>query len=209
MPARLSVLLALAVLLSAPAAAKDKKKPTISEFVLRAQTIRVMIDPNAGEPLDQPQANAIARDNVEKSFLEWGRYRLVMDGEESDLVIVIRTGDGRMGRPTIKGGPVDQRPGIGQSTDDSVRIGAQRGQPPMTDPTAGPQNRSPRMSDEVGPSEDSFAVYLGGPTNPTDSSPVWRYIGKECLRPQPKVAAVEEFRKAVADAEKPKIPKQP
>jgi len=34
---------------------------------------------------------------------------------------------------------------------------------------------------------------------------IWRYIAKDCLR-EPKVTAVEEFRKAIAEAEKPKIP---
>lgn len=209
MTARLSALLTLAILLSISATAKDKKKPQLSEFVLRAQTVRVMIDPDAGEPFDQPRANYTARDNVEKALMEWGRYRLVMDGEQSDLVVVIRTGDGRIGRPTMRGGPIDQRPGVGQSTDDSIRIGGQHGQPPITDPTPNPQNGAPRVTDEVGNPDDSFAVYLGGPDHPLDSAPVWRYSAKDCLRPQPKVTAVEEFRKAVADAEKPKVPKQP
>jgi hypothetical protein len=34
---------------------------------------------------------------------------------------------------------------------------------------------------------------------------VWRHIAKDCLR-APNVAAVEEFRKAIAEAEKPQIP---
>jgi len=208
MTARASALLAMAVLLVSSASAKDKK-PTLPEYVLRAQTARVVIDPNAGEPLDQPRVNEIARDDVEKALLEWGRYRLVMDGEESDLVIVIRTGDGRAGRPTMKGGPIDQRVGVGQSTDSSVRIGGQQGQPPMGDPSAGPQNRAPHVSDEIGPSEDMFAVYRGGAADPLDTPPVWRYAAKDCLRPRPNVPAVEQFRKAVADAEKPKAPKQP
>jgi len=42
-----------------------------------------------------------------------------------------------------------------------------------------------------------------------DSPPVWRYIKKDCLRPSPLVPAVEEFRKLIADAEKPKVPKNP
>ena len=51
-------LLALAALLAIPATAKDKKKSVLPEDILRAQTVRVMVDPDAGEPLDQPQANA-------------------------------------------------------------------------------------------------------------------------------------------------------
>jgi len=207
---RLGLLLFSLLLLISAASAKDKHKPALPEYVLRAQTVRVVIDPDAGEALDQPQANVIARDNVEKALMDWGRFRLVLDGQESDLVIVIRTGDGRMTRPTVKGGPIDQRPGYGQSSDGNIRIGGQQGQPPpLGGPGSYPQNRQPTMGTEVGPSEDSFEVHQGGLDYPLDSPPVWRYIRKDCLRPTPQVAAVEEFRKAVADAEKPKVPKTP
>jgi hypothetical protein len=60
---------------------------------------------------------------VEKAFSEWGRYRVVMDGQQADLVISVRTGSDRMVRPTIKGGPIDQRGGVAQGTDSSIRIG--------------------------------------------------------------------------------------
>jgi hypothetical protein len=207
-------LVALAALLVTPAIAKDKKKFVLPEDILRAQTVRVVIDPQAGEPLDQTNANALARDNVEKALMEWGRYRLVMDGEQSDLVIAIRTGSGKMFRPTMKGGPIDQRPGVGQSTDSSIRIGAQQGQPPMSDPSSYPQDRGPRMENEIGPSDDMLVVYRGNAasgntSDPLDGPPVWRLIKKDCLRPSPLVPAVEEFRKMVADAEKPKVPKAP
>lgn len=208
MSARL-VPLALALLLILPATAKEKKKILFPEDILRAQTALVVIDPDAGEPIEQPHANADARDNVEKALMEWGRFRLVMDGGQSDLIIVIRTGSGRSARPTIKGGPIDQRPGVGQSTDSSIRIGAQTGRPPMSDPSTYPGNQGPHISNEVGQSEDSFAVYRGTTSDPLDSPPVWRYIKKDCLRPIPQVPAVEEFRKALAEAEKPKAPKTP
>ena len=209
MTARFSALILLATLLALPANAKDKKKPSLPEYVLRATTVLVVVNPEAGEPLDQPMANATARDNVEKALMEWGRFRLVMDGAESDLVIAVRTGSGKMMQPTIKGGPIDSRPGVGQSTDSSIRIGAQQGHPPpLSDPGIdGPQN-GPRISNEVGPSEDTFEVYRGGVQNPLDAPAVWRYIAKDCLR-APKVSAVDEFRKAIADAEKPQPPKKP
>lgn len=205
---RLSSLLVVSALLIPAALAKDKK-PAIPEDVLRAQTVRVVIDPDAGEPLDQPNANAMARENVEKALAEWGRYRVVMDGQESDLIISVRTGSGGTVRPTMKGGPIDQRPGVGQTTDSSIRIGAQHGQPPpLSDPTTNPQDQRPHMSNELGSSEDTFVVYRGGISDPLDSSPVWRYVKKDCLR-APEVKALEEFRKAIAEAEKPKSPKKP
>jgi len=205
---RLSSLLILSALLVPAAHGKDKK-PAFTEDILRAQTVLVMVDPDAGEPLDQPSANAMARESVEKALMEWGRFRLVLDGEQSDLIIAIRTGSGRMVRPTIKGGAVDRRPGVGQSTDSSIRIGGQHGQPPMRDPTMDPQSQGTRIGNEIGASQDMFTVYRGGTSSSLDSPPVWRYIRQDCLRPTPEVPAVEEFRKALAAAEKAKVAKKP
>jgi hypothetical protein len=197
----------LAVSLSVPLSAKGKKKPALPEYVLRAQTVQVVVAPDSGEPLDQPMANSTARDNVEKAFSEWGRYRVVMDGQEADLVIAVRTGSGRMVRPTIKGGPIDQRGGVAQGTDSTIRIGGAQGRPPGSDPTMNPPDQGPHMSNEVGPSDDMFEVYRGGVSDALDSPPVWRYIAKDCLR-APQMRAVNEFRKAVTDSEKPQIPPQ-
>jgi len=207
MTVRLSSLLLLVVLLAAPAVAKDKSKSVLPGYVLHARTVLVVIDPDAGEPLDQPNSNATARANVEKKLMDWGRFNLVLDGEESDLVIVVRTGNGKSMRPTVKGGPIDQRPGVAEAGDTSIRIGAQQGHPAMNDPSMSPPNTDLHIGNEVGPSEDSFAVYQGGIQDPLSSTPAWRYIAKDCLR-APNVSAVEEFRKAVAEAEKPQ-PKKP
>ena len=215
---RLFLLVPLALLLALTAGAKDKKdknKSQISPLILRAQSVRVVIDPYAGEPLDQPQSNAMARENVEKALTEWGRFRVsVLDGEETDLVIAIHTGDDRMARPTIRGGPIDQRAGVGQETPGTIRMGGQRGQPPFNDPMdpSNPQNQGPAgVGNEIGPRTDSFMVYQGRTWvgNSPDSSPLWRYEVKHSLDATPQVKAVEEFRKVIADAEKPKDPKKP
>ena len=209
MPARLSVLLILTALATAPLQAKnkDKNKSTLPDYVLKASTVLVVVDPEAGEPLDQPYSNAAARDNVENMLSEWGRLRPMMDGAQTDLVIVVRTGSGKAMRPTIKGGPMDQRPGIAQAGDASIRIGGQQGHaPPLSQSPS--QNTGPHISNEVGPAEDSFSVYRGGVEYPLDSPAVWRYVGKDCLKP-PKMMAVEEFRKALAEADKIRAQKQP
>jgi hypothetical protein len=209
MTARLSLLvLLIGALLAVPASAKDKKKSMLPEYVLRATTVFVVVSPDAGEPVNQPMANVIARDNVEKAMMQWARLRLVMPGEESDLVIAVRTGSGRMVQPTIRGGPIDQRPGTVQGGDGNVRIGGHQGQPPpLNDPSMDPQS-GPRMGNEIGASEDTFEVYRGGVGSSLDAPPVWRYIAKDCLR-EPALTAVEEFRKAIAQAEKLQPPKKP
>lgn len=207
MTARLPGLIVALALLTLPLQAKDKNKSSLPDFVLKASTVQVVIDPDAGEPLNQPNANAAARDNVEKALMEWGRLRPMMDGAETDLVIVVRTGSGRSMQPTIKGGPIDQRTGVGQTTDSTIRIGGQKGHAPPLGQT-GPQNTGPHISNEVGPAEDSFAVYRGGVEYPLDAPAVWRYVAKDCLKP-PKMTAVEEFRKAMVEAEKPQQNKKP
>jgi hypothetical protein len=208
MSSRLASLVLLSALLVAPLSAKDKNKSALPEYVLRARTVLVVIAPDAGEPLDQPMANSTARENVEKALMQWGRLQPVLDGQEADLVIAVRTGNGKMVNPTIKGGPIDNRPGVVQPIDGGIRIGGQQGRPPYgNDPGMGPQDRGPHVSNEVGPSEDSFEVHRGG-ADALDSPAVWRYVAKDCLRP-PSVSAVEEFRKAVAKAEQPQPAKKP
>ena len=204
MPARLACFLLPILLVASAVNAKDKKKPSLPELVLRARTVLVVVRPGAGEPVDHPTANATARENVEKALMEWGRLEPVLDGQEADLVIAVRTGTGRIAGPTMKGGPIDTRPAVGQSTDSTIRVGAQQGHaPPLNDPSMGPRESGPRIGNEVGSSEDSFEVYLGNTQYPLDSSPVWRYVAKDCLR-APTISAVEEFRKAIVESEKPK-----
>jgi len=201
-----SLLILTALLLLSLAFAKDKNKRVLPAYVMQARTAVVLINPDAGEPLDHPYSNSTARESVEKALLEWGRFDLLNDGQQSDLIFVVRTGNGKAMQPTIKGGPIDQRPGYGESTDSTVRIGGHQGQPPSPeDQSVSPPNRGPHMSNEVGPSEDMLEVYHGGVQYPLDSPPVWRYAAKDCLRP-PKVAAIEEFRKLIAEQEKPKQP---
>lgn len=203
MPARLSWLLFLLLLIAPALDAKDKKKAPLPDFVLRARTVFVLIPPDVGEPVDHPTANAEARDNVEKALYAWGRFQLVMAAQDADLVIAVRSGTGRVSGPTIKGGPIDSRPPVSHPTDTDIRIGVQKGQPPpLNDPSlSGSRDSGPHISNEVGPAEDYLEVYLGNTQYPLDSPPVWRYVAKNCLRP-PTVSAVEQLRKAITESEK-------
>src|ERR1039458_5927417 len=180
MTARLSSLVLLAALFALPANAKEKKKSSLPEYVLRATTVLVVVSPDAGEPLDQPMTNATARENVEQALMQWGRLRPVMDGQESDLVIAVRTGNGRAVRPTIKGGPIDQRPGTVQTGDGSIRIGAQQGQPPpLSDPglrsepgTVGPYGQRLRADPLTSARERCKPVMAASASAPSKVSPL-------------------------------------
>ena len=195
---RLSLSLLLLVLLASAGSAKDKNKANLAADILNARTVLVVIDPDAGESLTDPNANLRAQADVEKALSKWGRFDLVMEARSADLVIAVRKGSGRMVSPTLKGGPLDQRPVILQPQDGDIRIGGQRGRSPDITET-GNSDSSPHVQTEIGSQDDSFEVYRGGIAYPLDSSPVWRYIAKDALR-APSVTAVEQFRKAIDQA---------
>lgn len=190
--------------------AKKKEKVLLPGYVLKAQTVLVVILPNSGEPMDDITANRKAQEDVEKAFLKWGRYRLALDAEQADLVVGVRRGTGKVASPTISGGPIDSRPGTIETTDNQIRIGVQQGHPPdVSDPagSSGPNDRV-HQGVAVGQAEDTFQVFQGGVQYPLDNPPVWKLTAKDGLKP-PDVAAVEQFRKAVEESEKAAQQKQP
>jgi hypothetical protein len=206
---RILVALALTLWLPLPAPAKDKHKPLLPTDVLRAETVFVTIHPDAGEPLTDLSANSKAREAVEKTLEKWGRFRLVQDSITADLIFTVRTGSGQIVHPTVKNSPTDNRPVVTQPADNgNIRIGAQHGPPPdLNQPTPG-LDTGPRLSTEVGASDDTLEVYRGRQEQPAlDTSPVWRYSARNALR-APTVSAVEQFQKAITEAEKAANQKQ-
>ena len=197
---RLRLAAAILVLSTSLAFAGGDKKPVLPAYVLSAETVFVLIDPDAGTSPTSPMANQKARDDVEKALMKWGRFRMAMNAGEADLVVVVRKGSGKIVQPTIGGLPTNDRPVILQRTDNGGRIGGQKGRPPgSTDPA--PQDTHPAPQMEAGMSDDMFVVYHGGEGNPLDGPPAWRYTGKDALK-SPSVPAVAEFRKAIEEAEK-------
>ena len=82
------------------ATGKDKKKILLPTDVLQAQTVLVVVDPQAGMAIDAPTGNRAAQDDVEKALMKWGRFRMAMDVSTADLVISVRKGSGRVAQPT-------------------------------------------------------------------------------------------------------------
>jgi len=204
--------IALAMAAALAAGAKKKEKVVLPAYVWKAQTVLVVILPDAGEPLNDITANRKAQEEVEKAFMKWGRYRLALDADQADLVVGVRKGTGKVANPTINGGPVDSRPGTIETTDNQIRIGVQRGHPPdVSQPGTQTGSNSPNdrvhPGMEAGAAEDTFQVFQGGVQYPLDSAPVWQLTAKDGLKP-PTVAAVEEFRKAVEESEKAAQQKQ-
>jgi hypothetical protein len=191
--------------------ATAKKKAQVPDFILKAQTVCVLIDPDAGTSLTDPLANKTAREDVEKAFMTWHRYSLVQEPGRADLVIVIRRGSGKLVDRTIGNLPTNDRPITGQQTDHSIRIGGQQGRAPGSPTQTMPQDTRPEQQTEVGTAmaQDSFIVYglgtgdmgrsVGTPI--TDRTVGWRTMGKNVLK-SPDVSAVSDFRKAVEETEK-------
>lgn len=215
MTVRLRVVL-LTILLSAISlsVAAAKKKPQVPGFILKAQTVCVIIDPDAGTSLTSPLANKTAQDDVEKALMKWARFRLVQEPGRADLVIVIRKGAGKPVDRTIGNLPTNDRPVTVQQTDNAIRLGGQKGRAPGSPDQTLPQDTRPEQQTEVGPAvaDDSFIVY--GPGNGpgpdmgsspgsqvTDRNIGWRSQGKNVLK-SPEVPAVSDFRKAVEETEK-------
>jgi hypothetical protein len=220
------VVISAGLVLATVSLARDKAKPTLPTYVLQAQTVSVIIDPDAGVSLDDPRANEVARRDVETALLNWGRFRPLLMGQQggtaqnADLVIVVRRGTGKMASGTVHDPGQGRRPVAIDPTDTGIDVGMQRGQPPpyagdtpdasqgssipsQSRPQNGPMAEDrPHPQAEMGTSvaEDSFLVYRGRTENPLDGSPVWRYETKNALKPH-SVPAVDVFRKAVDDAE--------
>jgi len=199
---RKPILILAIVVVATLAASKDKNKFALPVDILNAHTVFVTILPDAGEPVTDPQANVRARDEVEKAFMKWHRFSLVMEPSQADLVICVKRGHGKAASPTVSGGPIDQRPVIFQPTDGGIRVGGHRGQPNDVD-RQGPADARPHSSIEFGAAEDLMEVHRGRESlrQATESPAVWRYSNRDALL-SPKVPAVDKFRKAIEDSEK-------
>src|ERR1700743_1384850 len=199
----MSLVLAATALM--PAALAKDKGPVLPIYVLQARTVTVMIDPDAGMSPSDPNANQTARKDVETALLKWGQYRLALNPLEADLVVILRKGTGKLADATVNDPHQNRRPGSITSTDGSVAIGVQHGQPPpqLRDVLGEPQGTSPDVHPdaEIGNRDDSFVVYQGHTNDVPNGVPAWRYVHKDALHSHD-VPAVDEFRKAVQAAAK-------
>ena len=171
--------------------AKEKQPKSPMPFtVLKAQTIAVVINPDAGRSVRNPQGNETAQRDVETALGNWGRFQTTISYLNADLIIVIRKGTGHIADATISdprsnGVPVGQagnQPGLDN-------------RPPPTNPG------TPTAQGDISSTEDSFLVYDGKTQAPLNSPPIWRYNGMDGLRSH-SVSAVDAFRKAVTETEK-------
>ena len=207
---------AVVLLASLAAPAKQKKKPTLPPDILHAQSVLVVIDPDAGTDALDPNANRTAQENVEKALLKWGRFSLAQEAGEADLIITIRTGNGRIVQPAVVGLPSNNRPAIFEPTDSGVRIGGRQGTSGASGDPSDPQSPTatrPHPQIQAGESKDAFVVYRCNSKDdpnwdPLESPPIWRYSARNALQ-APDVTAVEAFHDIIAETEKQQAAKKP
>ena len=177
------------VLLAVPLGnAKDKKKVVLPDYVLKAHTVLIVINPDAGISPLNPNANFVARQDVERAVMNWGRFTLAMEPLTADLVISVRRGTGRTVNPTI--GVPDNRPVILDPSDQGARIGVQHGTPPPL--TNGPTINTPHPSTETDLPKTCSKSIAVETSIPWSNSATWRYIAKDSLK-SPDVPAVERI----------------
>jgi hypothetical protein len=196
-------LVAAASVLMPAALAKDSL-PAMPFYVLQARTAAVMIAPDAGTSLLDPNANQTAQKDVEAALSKWGRFETVLNPVDADIVIVLRKGTGRQEDPTVVKDPRQgSRPG--SNTNGDIAIGAHHGPPPPQRGDISGQSPDPLPESypqvESGTRDDGFVVYQGKTDTPTAGEPGWFYIRKNALHSHD-VPAVSEFRKAMEEAAK-------
>jgi hypothetical protein len=182
------------------ASAKDKKS-NIPAYVLSAHTVTVIIDPQAGVSLEDPQANRMAQKDVEAALLTWGRFQPLIGAPTADLIIVLRKGNGHFVDETVTDPQQNNRAGSITPMDGGLGAAAQHGPQPNTSAGGPPLPAAAHSQVEMGQPYDSFIVYEGGVDDPLDAPPGWRYMAKDGLH-HSNVPAVDAFRKALAEADK-------
>ena len=204
MRVRVLALFAGVVMLASCVVAKKKEKQVLPDAVLRAQTVFVVIQPDAKEPLTGPNANLKAQKAVEEALMKWGKFRLALDTTTADIVITVQKGTGKAMSPTISGGPVDSRPVDVEGDASQIRIMGQKGHPDTTSISTNDPNPNARAQTgtQAGASEDVLRLFIGGTVEyPLDHAPVWMYSRKDALK-SPEVAAVAELKKVFEESEK-------
>ena len=208
---RIIALPTLAICLAAHAG--DKEKNVLSLDVLKARTVVVIVDPDAGVDLQAPYANRTARNDVETALIKWGRLTPVQEGSPAELLIVIRKGSGKAAQPTLGGTPVNNSPPIGGGSTGGTTYGSGRtGRSPASNPSdpewsaagggfpSSTGSNAPHPQVEIGSTNDTFTLYRSRP-DPMNAPPVWRYTARDALA-SPNVPAVEAFRKLIVESEK-------
>ena len=119
-----------------------------------------------------------AAQNVQDAIQKWGRYKLVYNRGDADLILVVRTG--RLAE--VKGG---------------VQVGTQR----VGDTTS--RSHGSAIGGEVGDPQDTLEVYMA--SRGINGPPLWRGRAQGGLK-APEMQLVKEFRSKVEAPEKKKKP---
>lgn len=172
----------LLLLLIFPLALKAQDKQPISAVVKNATYVFVttysgdVFNPNVS-PEDRH-----AVQNVQNTIEKWGRYKLVYNRGEADLVLLVRTG--RLAE--VKGGV--------QASTTTQRVG---------DKTSTSHGSAESLGGEIGDPQDTLEVYMA--SQGMNGPPLWRGRALNGLK-APEMRLVQEFRSQVDAPKKKKKP---
>ena len=204
-----SPLLLFTLLLATHVGAQQRPiSQTYRQEILEARTIAVVADPTAAA--QDSQENQRARLEVESALRKWGKYQVVSQNGNPDLIMLVRKGHSQ----AATAGGTTTPPVLVDPTGSGTDIGIHRGlNTPLSRSASSGVGTQGRAGYEVGSDQDLLDVYLGStpfagdgrnPSKyPLDDPPAWSYTGKDALQ-SPKLEAVTQFEKAVEAAEKKK-----
>lgn len=193
------LLVAVTCVASSPAWAKSPKNSEVSQILCPARYVYVAtMDGDVLRPEVLPEdRDAVTR--VEDKLRDWKRYIEVYKPQESDIVLIVRTGRlaTAKGSVGIRGGrrwPLAANPATRDPADASQ---GPDNQPPGSNPPYGGMGNGTSVGagGELGPPNDLLAVY----TKPGDinrQTPMWEKTEKNGLD-GPKVPLFGLFRAAI------------
>lgn len=120
--------------------------------------------------------------NVQNTIQKWGRYKLVYNRGEADLILVVRTGRLAEVKGGVQVGTTTQRQGNGTNTS---------------------HGSAESIGGEVGDPQDRLEVYMA--SQGINGPPLWRGRAPDGLK-APEMQLVQEFRSKVEASEKKKKP---
>lgn len=172
--------LGLTALLSFAPFLGAKDKPIFPRLIVNARYVLVTTyfgDEPANVRVTPADRQAAA--DVENAIRKWGRYTVVYERKNADLIFLIR-----------KGRIAEVQPGI------SIHAGSQKPTPGQERPNSGV---APILVGDAGDPEDMLAVYDAGLG--IDNSPLWRSREADGLNP-PEMSLIKELRTKVEAAAK-------
>lgn len=184
----LLVALVLSIVVSLSAQKKKEQKRELPDQVLAAQYVYVTGWHGDLYDVRTPPEERTAIMRVQTAVRDWGRYHLVFNRSEADMMLVVKPG--HLG--LVRGGV-----GVGGPPD--IAVGA----PQPNGRASGSIGTGVGYGGEGGSPGDYLMVSMYPNENPVDATYIWKRSESNGFEGR-KIPLLEDFKKAVADSDKAK-----